>query len=149
VKNKKNNIVLEIGLIIVVLGFLGWFTAGQFSLAQAKSRDVERKSELHEVSKAIRLYYKDYGKLPSENLINSLWGKEWRDGDYVYMTMIPKEDYLENKEYCYQISEDGKSFYLLTDLENKGDADCVKDLWSCGTGQYCYRDVLSADEIIN
>ncbi len=146
---KNKGLVVEMVLIVLVLGFLGWFTAGQFSLAEAKSRDVERKSELHEVSKAIRLYYKDYGKLPSESLINSLWGKEWKDGDYVYMKMIPKEDYLKDKEYCYQVSEDGKSFYLLTDLENKGDVDCSKTLWTCGKGQYCYRDVLTADETIN
>jgi Tfp pilus assembly protein PilE len=144
---KNKGFYLEIILILLVLGVLGWITSNQFLLAEAKSRDVERKSELHEVSKAIKLYYKDYGKLPSENLINSLWGKEWKDGDYVYMAMIPKEDYLKNKEYCYQTSDDGKQFYLLTDLENKGDTDCSKDLWTCSGEKYCYRDQLSVDEL--
>ena len=148
-KSKKNNIVLEIGIIIVVLGFLGWFTLGQFDLSKAKSRDVERKSELHEVSKVIRLYYKDYGKLPEESLINTLWGKEWRDGDYVYMKEGPRENYLENKEYCYQVSSDGKSFMLFTDLENKKDVDCYGKSWTCENREYCYRDVLDAVEVKN
>ena len=148
-KNKKNNIVLEIGIIIVVLGFLGWVTLQQFDLSKAKSRDVERKSELHEVSKVIRLYYKDYGKLPDQDLLNSLWGKEWRDGDYVYMKEVPKENYLNNKEYCYRTSSDGKSFMLFTDLENKSDVDCRGKIWSCEGKDYCYRDVLEAVEAKN
>lgn len=147
-RNRKNNIVLEIGIIIVVLGYLSWFTLGQFGLARAKSRDVERKSELHEVSKVVGLYYKDYGNLPEESLINSLWGKEWRDGDYVYMKEIPRENYLENKEYCYMVSDGGKDFYLLAELENKGDVDCLTEKYQCNGQEYCYRDKLNVDELI-
>lgn len=149
VKNKKNNIILEIGIIVVVLGFLGWITWGQFSLAGARSRDVERKTSLHEVSKVVRLFYKDYGELPTEELLNSLWGKEWKDGDYTYMMTVPKENYLENKEYCYKVSDDGLVFYLFADLENKKDQDCSSDLWECGDNYYCYRDELEVTEEIN
>lgn len=145
----KKEKILEIGMIVVVLGFLGWITFKQFSLAEAKSRDIERKTSLHEVSKAIRLFYQDYGELPEENLINSLWGKEWKDGDYIYMKTVPKENYLEDKEYCYEISGEGKEFYLLADLENKRDVNCASSLWTCGDNQYCYRDVLEASEEIN
>lgn len=144
----KNN-WLELGIIIIVLGGLSWITLGQFNLAKAKSRDMDRKSNLHEISKVIRLYYKDYKKLPEEKLVNSLWGKQWMDGSYVYMKVVPSENYLLNKEYCYQISSDGKSFYLFADLENKGDVDCSKNLWQCGGVDYCYKDVLEAEEIIN
>lgn len=146
---KNRGLIIELGFIFVVLGAMVWFTGGQFSLARAKSRDVERKSELHEVSKVIRLYYKDYGKLPDQGLINNLWGKEWRDGDYVYMKEVPRENYVENKEYCYQISSDGKSFMLFTDLENKGDVDCYRKVWNCEGREYCYRDVLEAVEVKN
>ena len=149
VKNKKNNIILEIGIIVVVLGFFGWITWGQFSLAEAKSRDIERKTSLHEVSKVVRLFYQDYGELPSEDLINSLWGEEWKDGDYTYMVTVPKENYLENKEYCYEIGEDGLTFYLFADLENKKDEDCLGNTWTCGGIDYCYRDELEASEEIN
>ena len=145
---KKKNF-LEIGIIVIVLGVLGWITWGQFSLAGAKSRDTERKTSLHEVSKIIRLYYKDYGKLPSEDLVNSLWGKEWKDGNYTYMTTVPKENYLENKEYCYGVGDDGLRFYLFADLENRKDEDCSKDLWKCGGNYYCYRDELEVSEEIN
>lgn len=145
----KKEKILEIGVIFIVLGLLGWITWGQFSLAKAKSRDIERKTSLHEVSKMVRLFYKDYGKLPEEKLINSLWGKEWKDGEYIYMSTVPKENYLKNKEYCYEVSDDGKVFYLFAELENKRDVDCKVNFWKCGDNQYCYRDVLEASEEIN
>jgi len=145
---KNISTVVEFSFIFVVVALLAWITQGQFGLAKAKSRDVERKSELHEVSKVIGLYYKDYGKLPKDDLINSLWGKEWRDGDYVYMKEVPKENYLDNKEYCYQAVDDGKSFYVLAELENKGDVDCAAEEYWCNNHQYCYRDLLSIDELV-
>lgn len=133
---------LEILIVLVVVMILSGITWKQFDLAKKKSRDVERKSELHEVSKVIRLYYADYGKLPVQDLINNLWGKEWKDGDYVYMKMVPKEDYI-NDEYCYK-QYDNKTFALLTNLENKRDIDCFGRSMDCGGKQYCYENKMSA-----
>ena len=133
---------LEIIIVLVVVGILGWITWSQFDLAKKKSRDVERKSELHEVSKVIKLYYADYGKLPDEKLINNLWGKEWKDGGYVYMKMVPKEDYI-NDEYCYK-KDDEQTFSLLVNLENKRDVDCFGKSIDCDGKKYCFEDKMSA-----
>jgi len=133
---------LEIIIVIVVVGILGLITWSQFDLAKKKSRDVERKSELHEISKAIKLYYADYNKLPDEELINSLFGKEWRDGDYVYMKQIPSENYTD-QEYCYKKYENNV-FGLLTNLENKKDVDCFGKSIECGENNYCFEDKMSA-----
>lgn len=137
---------LEIIIVLIVIGILGWITWSQFDLAKKKSRDIERKSSLHELSKVIKLYYADYGKLPDENLVNSLWGKEWRDGNYVYMKQVPKENY-SNQEYCYKKYSDGKNFGLLANLENKNDIDCFGKSIDCGGKKYCFEDKMSA--IIN
>jgi len=133
-------------IILIVIGILGIITFNQFSLASAKSRDADRMSSLHELSKAVRLYYKDYGKLPSENEINKLWGKEWQDGNYIYLKLMPKENYL-NKEFCYQVSADGKNFLFFAELENKTNVDCKEDFWECGGVKYCYRDILPAEVV--
>ena len=125
--------------MVIILSGITW---KQFDLARKKSRDVERKSELHEISKVIKLYYADYGKLPSENLINNLWGKEWKDGDYIYMKMVPKEDYTSD-EYCYK-QYDNNTFALLTNLENKRDVDCFGRSIDCGNKKYCYENKMSA-----
>ena len=143
-KNKSK--LMELVVIFVVLGILTWVTYNQFSLAAAKSRDADRMSSLHELSKAVRLYYKDYGKLPDEKLINSLWGKTWKDVDYVYLETMPKENYLD-KDFCYQNSEDGTSFLFFVDLENRTNPDCQKEKWECNGVKYCYRDVLTAEMI--
>lgn len=136
---------LEIIIVVIVIGILGWITWSQFDLAKKKSRDVERKSELHELSKVIRLYYTDYGKLPNEDLINNLFGKEWKDGEYVYMKEVPKDNYID-QNYCYKKYDD-KTFALLTNLENKKDVDCFGKSIDCGGMNYCFEDKISA--IIN
>jgi Tfp pilus assembly protein PilE len=141
---KNKTILGELIIILVAVGILGVITFNQFSLASAKSRDADRMSSLHELSKALRLYYKDYRKLPTAEEINNLWGKEWKDGDYVYLKLMPKENYL-TKEFCYQVSDDGKSFLFFVELENKSNIDCKKDAWECGGVKYCYRDILPAE----
>ena len=123
---------------------LGKITYQQFGLARAKSRDDMRKGGLNELSQVIRLYYADYKVLPEEKLINSLWGKEWKDGDYVYLKTVPKENSLD-KDYCYLIENGGKDFSLFANLENKSDKECQKDKWSCGGQNYCYKHFLSAE----
>lgn len=135
---------LELVFVLVILSVLSWITYGQFDLAWKKSRDIQRKSDLHEISKSIRSYFSDYGKLPEEELINSLWGKPWVDGDYIYMTDIPKEKSLV-KEYCYKKGETDNDFWLMADLENRRDVDCKNDLFECRGNKYCYGDHLESE----
>ena len=135
---------LEIIIVIVVMGFLGWITWNQFGLAKKKARDVERKSNLHEVSKVIKRYYKDYGRLPLDEQINNLWAKQWLDGNYVYMEKMPGENYTD-QQFCYKTYTDGETFGLLAELENKRDEDCLKDLVECGGKFYCFEDKMSAN----
>ena len=136
----------EIIIILISVLILTGITYKQFELAKAKSRDDRRKGNLNELGQTIRLYYADYGVLPEEKLINSLWGKEWKDGDYVYLKSIP-EDNNFGKGYCYMIENEGKNFSLLADLENKSDIECQKDKWSCGGQNYCYKHFLSAEVV--
>lgn len=133
----------EVLLIIVVLGILFFITYKQFALAQAKSRDLQRRSDLSEFSKVIRLYFIDYGKLPDSKLINSLWGKSFVDDGYVYATSVPKEKY-GNKEYCYTVNSDEVSFKMFAEFENKNDPDCKKDGGLCNGIKYCYTNVVNA-----
>ena len=143
-KNKIN--FLEILIIVVSILILGVITAKQFGLAAAKSRDTDRKSSLNELGQTIKLYYADYGVLPDEKIINSLWGKEWKDGDYVYLKKLPQENNLD-KSYCYLIENEGNNFSLLADLENGFDVECQKDKWLCGANKYCYKHYLESETV--
>ena len=142
---KKKNVLLEIIIVLVVIGVLSLVTYKQFSTAQAKSRDVQRKSDLNEFASIIRNYYADYKNLPSEKLINGVWGNSFIDSGYVYADSVPKEKYGD-KEYCYQIGEDGKTFKLFAQLENKNDPDCKKIEQLCNDVSYCYIDTKYAEK---
>ena len=143
---KNKNLIIEILIILICVSFLGWITYRQFNLAAAKARDADRMSSLHELSKAVRLYYQDYKKLPAEELINSLWGKTWKDGDYTYLEVMPNENKLD-KNFCYQNGVEGKSFMFFAELEDITNFDCQKDQWECGGVRYCYRQELTAEII--
>lgn len=137
---KKKNFVVEILIVLIVVGILSYITYKQFYSAGAKSRDLQRTSDLHEFSKVIKQYYLDYKRLPSDEFINSLWGKNWVDTDYVYADSVPKEK-VGDKEYCYEVGEDGVSFKMFAELENKNNPDCKKDGLLCGGVKYCYTDI--------
>jgi len=141
-KKKKETFInfVEISIIIVVIGILGCVTYKQFTLAQAKSRDLQRRSDLNEFSKVIKLYFADYGKLPDNELINKLWGKQFIDNGYMYANSVPKEK-IGDKEYCYEAGSDGVSFKMFTEFENKNDFDCKKDGQLCSGIKYCYTDI--------
>lgn len=141
---KNKNFLGEIIIILAVVALLAFITYKQFALAQAKSRDLQRRSDLHEFSKVIKLYFADYNRLPEEKLINDLWGKNFIDGDWVYAASVPKEKYGD-KEYCYEIGEDSVSFKMSADFENKNDPDCKKDGNLCNGIKYCYTDIVTTN----
>lgn len=140
-KKNKNFNLIELLIVIISVGILSFITYKQFDLAQKKSRDVQRRSDLREFSKIIMMYQADYKKLPSDKLINSLWGKSFDDNGYVYAVSVPKEKYGK-KEYCYQTGDDGASFKMFTELENKKDPDCKKEGQLCNGVRYCYTDII-------
>lgn len=143
-KNKIN--FWEILIILVSIFVLAGITVKQFELAAAKSRDTDRKSSLNELGQTIKLYFADYGVLPAEKIINSLWGKEWKDGDYVYLKKLPQENRI-GKNYCYLVENEGKNFSLLANLEDKHDIECQENKWVCGGNKYCYKYFLESETV--
>ena len=92
------------------------------------------------------MYQADYNKLPSDELINGLWGKDFVDNGYVYTISVPKEKH-GNKEYCYQANSDGSSFKMMAEFENKNDFDCKKEGQLCGGVKYCYTDIVYINSV--
>lgn len=141
----KKNICLELLVIVVVIITLSFVTFKQFVLAQEKSRDLQRRSDLNEFSKVIKLYFADYGELPSNEFVNELWGKSFVDNGYVYANSVPKEK-NGDKEYCYEVGIDGVSFKMFAEFENKNDPDCKEDKFLCNEIKYCYTDIKYVNE---
>ena len=132
---KKNGFTLiELLVVITIMSILTIITVAQFVTAQRRSRDVARKADLNSLSKALLVYYADYGIFPeSENGKLSIggdeidWGGEFVDDeDYVYMKVVPQENYegFGQPTYCYVANGDPPSqFALFSGLENEEDSD--------------------------
>lgn len=137
-KKGKGFTLIELLVVIAIMSILTMITVSQFTTARRKARDVSRKSDLNSVSKAVYMYYADYGVFPAKDKIQDKWGMEFSDDGYVYMKVLPKEK--ENlPDYCYVVSADKKSFALFAILENTSDADCkIPGYAHCGGTEYCY-----------
>jgi len=119
--------LVELLVVIAIISILSVITYGQFSTAKMKARDVQRKADLHSLSKALSMYFADYGYFPLADEINDIWGGEFVDSTgYVYMKVMPTESKLSTA-YCYVVSADRKSFGIFFNLENTQDSDIATD----------------------
>lgn len=154
--------LIELLVVISIMSILTVITVSQFTTARKKARDVQRKGDLNALSKALQMYYADYGKFPSGTdadvsrriNINNLWGSEFKDvGGYIYMKVLPQERTL-NTPFCYVVTADQKSYGLFAMLESITDLDChntngIGDYVQCGNN-YCYSVVspnITADDL--
>jgi len=134
-KNKKSGFTLiELLVVMAIMGILTIITVSQFTLARKRAADSQRKTDLSSVSKALEMYYADYGQYPGptdldgDKDLNLLWGLEMKDKTgYIYMKVVPKENNPLMTPYCYKYSADKKKFGLYTTLENTNDSECLKD----------------------
>ena len=138
---KRGFTLVELLIVIAIMGILTSITVSQFITAKKKANDVARKSDLNGISKALQMYFTDYGKMPAMSvdgkgkiMINSNtlnWGDEFKDGDYVYMIKLPKENNSAMAPYCYKTDSEKKQYALFAQLENTGDKECIGK-YKCG-----------------
>lgn len=138
-KIKIKPITFELTFVAIAVIVLTVITLNQFEIARMKSRDVARKSDINNVSKNLDLYFADFKEYPDMGF-NEFWGKEFIDKTgYVYIKFMPKENKEGKKPYCYMVSDDKKKYFLLMDLEFKGDGDYRQESYSgCGNDGYHY-----------
>ena len=140
--NKDRGFTLvELMVVIAIMSILALITFAQFSTAQAKARDIQRKSDVSSLGKSLQMYFADYGYFPTEiGGANSSdeWRGDFRDAaDYVYMKNLPVDNTQNDTyPYCY-IAAGGTAdkplkYAVVTRLEYAGDSE-ARDL----TGIYC------------
>lgn len=152
-KNRNGFTLIELLVVISIMSILTMITVSQFNTARKKARDVSRKSDLNSVSKAVTMFYADYGMFPLQDTFSETsWGGTFTDNTvdgYVYMKVLPKENQVEQPQYCYVVSSDRKSFALFSVLENTQDPDCKSPGYThCGGKQYCYS-VVSQNAVVS
>lgn len=153
-RGKRGFTLVELMVAVMIIAMLTIVTVSQFQTARKKAKDVQRKGDLNALSKALQMYFADYGVFPPADggnlgLVGSEWGGTFVDSSvppYVYMKKLPKENYLVNKPYCYKVSVDRKKYALFAQLENWSDKECDRNLdgdnndetMDCDGVSYCY-----------
>ena len=149
---KRGFTLIELLVVISIMSILTVITVSQFTTATKKARDVQRKGDLNALSKALQMYYADYGNFPSSTDatrpidINAKWGMEFSDADYIYMKVLPDEKTTGMPDFCYVVTADQKSYGLFAMLESTTDLDChntngIGDYIHCTGKRYCYSVV--------
>lgn len=149
-KNKLNNkkrgfTLVELLVVISIMSILTIISVASFVNAQTKARDSQRKSDLDGLSKALMMYYNDYGIFPATvNFGNSSTGFTG-SGGIIYMRKIPIEIRAGWLPYVYLTNSSGTTFNLFANLENKKDSQCKLPPYS---NNYCYG-VASPNTIVD
>ncbi len=143
-KNKIKNgfTLIELLVVISVIGLLTALVMVNFNAARERARDVNRKSDLDQIKKALRLYYNDENEYPRDvsNQILACgaggppvacsWGAAWSRGSMTYMRILP-QDPVVDQSYYYTKEADGQDFCLYSFLENQSDADITNSNARC------------------
>ena len=132
---KNGFTLIELLVVITIISVLTMIAVSQFNTAKIKARDTQRRADLDSVSKAVNMYFADYGRFPVQTMVN--WGVEFKDVDYYYMKVVPSESRPGVDQYCYLPNADLTSYVIFGNMEGvgmtTGDYDVIG---SCNDGEY-------------
>jgi type II secretion system protein G len=125
--------LIELLVVISIIGILATLMIANLNSARARARDAERKSDLKNISTALRLYFNDNGVFPPASGPKAIpWGSPWTnsDGSTVYMQKVPNDPLynqqdLSPKQYQYVLGSTGDTFTLSACMENASDPQGV------------------------
>jgi len=135
VQSSKLNIgftLIELLVVISIIGLLAGLVISNVAGVRERARDVERKSDLDQTKKALRMYYNDYNMYPLASELPAV-GSPFAKGSMVYMKAFPgdpstKVAYSYYRTNCTNGTED---FRLVATLENKSDSGIDKSKTKC------------------
>jgi len=135
VQSSKLNIgftLIELLVVISIIGLLAGLVISNVAGVRERARDVERKSDLDQTKKALRMYYNDYNMYPLASELPAV-GSPFAKRSMVYMKAFPgdpstKVAYSYYRTNCANGTED---FRLVATLENKSDSGIDKSKTKC------------------
>lgn len=138
--------LIELLVVISIIGMLTALIVVNFNNARERARDVQRKSDLNHIKKALRMYYNDYGEYPVTGTGNTITGcgtaggtvctwdgqSRWSAGSsMVYMKILSQDPLYSEQSYQYQQGATDQNFFLWATLENKSDGDICDSQVRC------------------
>lgn len=144
---KKGFTLIELLVVISIIGMLTALIVVNFNAARERARDVQRKSDLDQIKKALRMYYNDNdSKYPTSSgnkivgcgtgasPVACNWGSGWTRQTMTYMKILPQDPLAPGPTYLYSQVAAGQDFLLTATLENKSDSDICDSQRHCGLG---------------
>ena len=124
--------LIELLVVISIIGLLAGLVISNVAGVRERARDVERKSDLDQTKKALRMYYNDYNMYPLASELPAV-GSPFAKGSMVYMKVFPGDPstgvaYSYYRTNCTNGTED---FRLVATLENKSDSGIDKSKTKC------------------
>jgi prepilin-type N-terminal cleavage/methylation domain-containing protein len=137
--------LIELLVTISIIAILATLLIANLNASRARARDAQRKSDLKNISTALRIYYNDNEKYPNDSgspywrILGCgtggsacLWGDEFANTDQTYMNTLPS-DPQSDRSYRYDRDDtDDDIFSLKACLENTSDDRCtpsVDETW--------------------
>ena len=138
--NKLGFTLVELLVVIAIIAILSVVSLASFTRVQIKARDTQRKSDLTAISKALMMYYNDYGFFPDTFEFGNVDVGFTGANQQIYMRENPidPKDNDGWKKYVYEVSLSKTSFNLFADLENKDDGQCKNPAYDVNGKTYCY-----------
>ena len=130
--------LIELTLVIAIIGILVTMVVGSFMASIRKSRDLERKANLNQISKSLEMFYADRGRYPAKGLNgtisacddyaapndctpNAKWSVMNGAQEILYMALLPTDP--RSGRYYYDTDANGTYYQLYANLENQDDSD--------------------------
>ncbi len=118
--------LIELLVVISIIGILASLVSVNLNSARSRARDAQRKSDLKNISIALRSYYNGLGTYP----LTFSFTTPFVIGGVTYMATVPNDPQYDSTDstpprYDYELTNLGDGFTLLACLENASDAQGV------------------------
>lgn len=129
---KKNGFTLiELLVAMGIVAVLTGMAAFNLNLSRIRARDVQRKSDIDQLQKALEVYKNDNGSYPASSLQDTLLGLPSKQVQYIKKYFNDPKGPTDWLDYQYKPSADLKNYYLMTCLENPADSARTQDTTIC------------------
>lgn len=145
--------LIELLVVIAIIGVLASLIVVNLSGVRERGRDTQRKSDMHQLATALRLYYNDHQSYPendsdNEIVVNGddvLWGTTFEDENVVYMQNLPLDPLNSGlHKYQYNRGVDSDRFCAWAILENKSDVQIEKSQTDCN---FCTEAAIPPNQL--